>query len=193
MSLGVPTELRNFALCLALGAAALVLTGCHQDGPTPSPASGTPPAPAASVSAPPDKAVVYVINPKATGNQDPLMPRTVALHHSASPARDAVKALLHDGGSLFPPRTALRGIAIEDGVATLDFSQSPISETGGEGGQGDALAALARTLGQFPEIHQYKIEVKGQPVKSLGEQGTVDGPMEVIRPDSPQQAQGTAP
>ena len=189
MSPGVPTDLRNLALRLVLGSAALVLTGCHHDGPT----STQPPAPAASLPAPRDKGVVYVVNPKATGDQDPLMPRTVALHHSASPARDAVDALLQADGSPIPPGTALRGIKIDSGVATLDFSRSPINETGGEGGQGDALAALARTLGQFPEIRQYQIEVKGQPVRSLGEQGAVDGPMDVIRPDSPPPAKGTTP
>ncbi len=152
-----------------------------------------PSAPAATLPAPRDKAVVYVVNPKATGDQDPLMPRTIALHRSGSPARDAVAALLQDGGSLFPPGTALRGLTIDNGVATLDFSQSPISDIGGEGGQGDALAALSRTLGQFPEIRQYQIEVKGQPVKSLGEQGEVDGPMDVIRPESQPQGEGTTP
>jgi len=185
--------LRIFALCGALGIGALVMTGCHRDNPASTRPAGPPPAPAASATTPRDKAVVYVVNPKATGNQDPLMPRTVALHHSQSPARDAVSALLQSDGSPLSTGTALRGITIENGLATLDFSQSPINETGGEGGQGDALMALSRTLGQFPEIRRYQIEVKGQPVKSLGEQGALDGPMDVIRPDAVQQAQGPTP
>ncbi len=121
------------------------------------------------------------------------MPRTVALHRSSSPARDAVNALLQSEGSPLPPGTALRGITVSNGLATLDFSQSPINETGGEGGQGTALTALSRTLGQFPEIRQYQIEVKGQPMKSFGEEGALDGPMDVVRPDAVQQAKGTAP
>jgi spore germination protein GerM len=153
----------------------------------------SPPSPAASLPAPRDKAIVYVVNPKATGDQDPLMPRTVALHRSSSPARDAVNALLQSEGSPLPPGTALRGITVSNGLATLDFSQSPINETGGEGGQGTALTALSRTLGQFPEIRQYQIEVKGQPMKSFGEEGALDGPMDVVRPDAVQQAKGTAP
>lgn len=172
-------------------AAALAAAGCHQQSrtwtsPVPSP-------PVAATPAPRDKAVVYVVNPKATGDQDPLMPRMIALHRSPSPARDAVSALLRSEGSPLPPGTALRGITIDNGLATLDFSRSPINETGGEGGQGDALAALARTLGQFPEIRQYQIEVKGQPLKSLGEEGALDGPMDVVRPDAVQQAKGNAP
>lgn len=181
--------MRKLVSCAALGIAALALSGCRHDGPAPAPQA----APAAAPSAPRDSAVVYVVNPKATGDQDALMPRTIALHHSASPARDAVDALLQAKGSPLPAGTALRGITVDAGVATLDFSQSPISETGGEGAQGDALAALARTLGQFPEIKQYQIQVKGEAVKSLGEQGAVDGPMDVIRPDNPQSAKGTTP
>lgn len=169
------------------------MTGCHHDNPASTLSAPSPPTPAASVPAPRDKAVVYVVNPKATGDQDALMPRTVTLHHSASPARDAVDALLQSEGSPLPPGTALRGVTVDRGVATLDFSQSPINEAGGEGSQGDALAALSRTLGQFPEIRQYQIEVKGQPMKSFGEEGALDGPMDVVRPDAVQQAKGTTP
>lgn len=187
------TDLRNLALCVALGSAALALTGCHHDGPAPAQPTAPSPAPAASLPAPRDNAVVYVVNPKATGDQDPLMPRTVALRHPASSARDAVDALLQASGSPLPAGTALRGFTVSDGVATLDFSRSPINETGGEGGQGDALAALGRTLGQFPEIRQYRIEVKGRPITSLGEQGAVDGPLDVIRPEGTTQAKGESP
>lgn len=184
--------MRKFAFWGALGAIALAMTGCHHDNPAPTPPAAPPP-PAASLPAPRDKAVVYVINPKATGDGDMLMPRTVALHHPDSPARDAVSALLQASGSPLPAGTALRGITIDSGLATLDFSQSPINETGGEAAQSAALNALARTLGQFPEIRQYRIEVKGQPVKSFGEEGAQDGPRDVIRPDAVQQAKGTAP
>lgn len=174
---------------IATCAAALAATGCHHDAPPTVPI----PPPMAARPAPRDKAVVYVVNPKATGDQDPLMPRTVALHHSQSPIRDALNALLQSADSPLPSGTALRGVTVDNGLATLDFSQSPINETGGEGRQGDALTALARTLGQFPEIRQYQIEVKGEAVQSLGEEGAPGGPMDVIRPDAVQQAKGPTP
>lgn len=177
---------RGFFLAAA-GVAALAMSGCHHDvpplGPTPPPTAVTPTAP--------DKTVVYVVNPKATGDQDPLMPRTISLRHPGTPARDALDALLKADGSPIPSGTSLRGFTIDHGLATLDFSRSPINETGGEGGQGDALAALSRTLGQFPEISRYQIEVKGQPVKSLGEEGAVAGPMDVTRPHTAEQGMGT--
>ena len=186
-------ELKKILCLAAFGVAALALSGCHHETPSSPGPSVSPSVPAASLPVSRDKAVVYVINPKATGDQDALMPRTVVLHHPSAPARDAVEALLQADGSPIPSGTALRGITIDSGLATLDFSRSPINETGGEGGQGDALAALARTLGQFPEIRQYQIEVKGQPLKSLGEEGPVDGPINVIRPDAAPQAKGANP
>lgn len=133
--------------------------------------------------------VIYVVNPNAKGDEDALSPRTVTLADPHSPAREAVNALLHDPNTPMPAGTALRGITIDNGLATLDFSQNPVDETGGEGKQGEALTALARTLGEFPEINQYQIEVKGQIVKAFGE-FTTDGPMEVTRPSANQQARG---
>ena len=129
----------------------------------------------------PGQAVIYVINTKATGNDDPLMSRTITLSHPESPARSAIDALLSDPNTPVPTGTALRGLTIESALATLDFSRSPVNETGGEGGQGDALTALARTLGQFPEIEKFQISVKGKLTKSFGE-FTTDGPMDVTRP-----------
>ena len=120
-----------------------------------------------------------------------LMPRTVALRHPDSPARDAVEGLLRADGSPIPSGISLRGFTIDHGLATLDFSRIPINETGGEAAQSAALNALAQTLGQFPEISRYQIEVKGQPVKSLGEEGAVAGPMDVIRPHAAEQGKET--
>jgi len=177
-------------LCAAVCAALLAAAGCHHDSPPP-PNPAAPPV--AATPAPRDKAVVYVINRKAKGDGDALIPHTVALRHPESPVSDSVNALISAEGSPIPAGTALRGASIDNGLATLDFSRSPINETGGENAQGEALTALARTLGQFPEIRQYQIEVKGQPVKSLGEEGALDGPIDVIRPDAVQQAKGNAP
>ena len=125
--------------------------------------------------------MIYVINPKATGNDDPLMSRTVSLTQPESPARSAVNALLSDPNTPMPAGTSLRGLTLDSALATLDFSRSPVNETGGEGGQGAALTALGRTLGQFPEIDKFQISVKGKLTKSFGE-FTTDGPMDVTRP-----------
>jgi len=139
---------------LALALPCLALSGCGDIKPAPATPDAAPPAPR-------DKGLIYVPNPKATGDQDPLMPRTVPLHRSPTPVRDAVAALLQDPHGPMPSGT---------------------DENGGEGKQSDALGALARTLGQFPEVKQYQVMVQGKPVHSFGEAGEIDGPMDVVRP-----------
>lgn len=151
----------------------LLLSGCHRPPSGPTPTVSTLPAPR-------EKATVYVVNPKAKGGDDALMPRTVKLATPQTPVRAAVDSLLTAPGSPMPKGLALRGLTLENGVATLDFSESPVDETGGEGHQTDALSALGRTLGQFPEIKSYQIQVKGTPVTTFGE-FTADGPIPVTR------------
>ena len=170
-----------------LSALGLALTGCHPpaNGPSspPSPDAAQPPSQQSSAApaAPPARVVVYVLNPKATGEDDLLVAHTVPLRHPQSPASDAVAALVQSPHSPILPGTALRGLSLDSGVATVDFSQSPVNETGGEGAQSAALNALAMTLGQFPAINTFQIHVKGRPDNTFG-QFTTDGPIAVIRP-----------
>ncbi len=158
---------------IAVACLSLILSGCHRPSSSPAPSVSIPPAPR-------EKATVYVVNPKAKGSEDALMPRTVTLATPQTPVRAAVDALLTAPGSPLPKGVALRGLSFDNGVATLDFSESPVDETGGEGHQTDALTALGRTLGQFPEINSYQIQVKGTPVTTFGE-FTTDGPIPVTR------------
>lgn len=172
-------------LAAALGAA---LSGCHDAG-SPSPSApppgvsvtgqAAPPGPT-SVATPP-KVVAYAINPKATGEADLLTPQEVTLKHPQEPVRDAVTALLDSDHSPMALGTTLRGVSVRGGVATVDFSRSFLRENRGEDAESAALNALARTLGQFPEINSYQVEVKGRPVTTFGEFQS-DGPMDVIRP-----------
>ena len=129
----------------------------------------------------PGKGVIYVIS-KAATNTDDLTPQTIALTDSQTPAKDAVNALISSPSSPLPRGIALRGISMHDGIATLDFSQSPVEETHGEGGQSRALTALSRTLGQFPNIKQMQIMVQGKVVTNFGEFSS-DGPIDVVRPE----------
>ena len=192
--------MKRLLLFAALAAGLAAVAGCHDET---NPPSSSPPdnsaQPTASAPTPgaavapvtqPAKIVVYVLNPKATGDKDLLMPQETPLQHPKEPARDAVNALLSAAHSPIAPGTSLRGLLVDGGVATVDFSQSPVNETGGESGQSAAMNALAMTLGQFPEINSYQVSVQGQPVKAFGE-FTTDGPMDVIRPGAEMAAKGT--
>ena len=182
--------MNRFSCVLLAAALAAALAGCHdqsQSPPAPSTAPGTeqtPPGPT-TVATPPT-VVVYEINPKATGEADLLTPHQITLKHPKEPVRDAVTALLNSDHSPMALGTTLRGVSIQGGVATLDFSQSFLREDRGEDAESAALNALARTLGQFPEIQSYQVEVQGKPVSTFGEFQS-DGPMDVIRPgDNPE-------
>ncbi|MGI4788491.1 MAG: GerMN domain-containing protein [Janthinobacterium lividum] len=188
--------MKRLLICICLTAAVcFTASGCHDQSQPTNPEPGPPPTvtqatPPAANPPSPAKLVVYVINPKATEADDLLMPQTVALRHPDTPAKDALTALLESDHSPIAPGTALRGLSIDNGIATMDFSQSPVKETGGESAQSVALNALAMTLGQFPEINTYQIQVKGRLDKAFGE-FTSDGPMDVIRPGDASAAKGT--
>ena len=176
---------RFSSLAAVAGILGLVASGCHapqtgSGGPLP-PAETKPPSAHDHAAASPAKITVYVVNSKPTGDQDILIPREITPTHPAEPVRDAITALLKSPDSPIPSGTALRGVTVNKGLATVDFSRSPVNETGGESSQSTALNALSMTLGQFPEISAYQIKVQGQDVKTFGEFST-DGPIDVIRP-----------
>ncbi len=165
----------------------MLLAGCHDpntppDTPAPPSQAHTSPGPHATppVTTPPAKVVVYVLNPHAKTEETALTPRPVAVQHPDAPIKDAVNALLTARRSPLAADASLRGLTVEGGMATLDFSRSPLKD-GGEGAESAGLNALAMTLGQFPELHSYQIKVQGRLVQSFGE-FSADGPMDVIRP-----------
>ena len=184
---------RFFAAAFLAAGLGLLASGCHNQSSSqgnPAPAvSQTAPSTAGQQATPaPAKVVVYVLNPKATTEETLLMPREIAIKHPASPAKDAINALLEAKHSPLASGVSLRGIAVDSGIATLDFSQSPIKDAG-EGEQSAGLNALAMTLGQFPEISSYQIKVQGRDVKTFGE-FSADGHLDVIRPGTALEAKG---
>ncbi|MBV9850226.1 MAG: GerMN domain-containing protein [Armatimonadetes bacterium] len=181
--------------------ASIALAGCghhnppSQAMPPPAPVT-TPPAvstgPSSAVNeapARPRKAVIYTVDAAHGSDADNyLVPKEVRLRDRQHPARAALNALLRAQDTPIPAGTRLNSIAIADGLATLDFNRSPVDETHGEERQAQALEAIQRTLGQFPNVSRIQINVNGQPAP-LGESG--GGPMDVLRPgEKPQDAGG---
>ena len=118
-----------------------------------------------------------------------LVANPVTFTDPQSPARETLEALLAAPQSPIPAGTKLNGLKIDGGLATLDFSRSPVDETHGEEKQTQALEAIQRTLGQFPNVSRIQITVNGQPA-SLGESG--GGPMDVLRPGEKLRSTGGA-
>lgn len=188
--------MKRFAVACMIAGLGMIASGCHnQAGPQNAPPQAqTAPAATAPLtplpsSATPTQVAVYVLNPKATTEETTLISREVPVKHPQTPVADAMNALLHSSESPVVPGTALRGLSVDSGIATLDFSRNPVNETGGEDAQSTALKAIAMTLGQFPEINQYRIKVQGEDVRAFGEFST-DGPVDVIRAGDTLEAKG---
>ena len=182
---------RTTALVGLLCACALAGCGPHDQPaplPPPSPPVTAPPQtggnvpPATPIPTPvPRQAVIYTVDlTHGTDANNYLVPQTIPLTDAHDPAREAVRALIAVPDSPLPAGTKLMSIKIADGLATLDFSRSPVDETHGEEAQAQALESLQRTLGQFPNVSSLQITVRGRPLDAIGE--AAGGPMDVIRP-----------
>ena len=185
--------MKNTPIIVGLIAVSGALAGCgHHDAatqPVPSPPLTTQPAIGTNSSptntnitpAKTGKAVVYVVDDTHGKDSDNyLVAKTISLRDAREPAREALNALLNADNTPLPVGTALNSVKVADGLATVDFTQSPVDETHGEEAQSQALEAIQRTLGQFPDIQRIQIEVNGRVPASIGE--AAGGPLDVIRP-----------
>jgi germination protein M len=74
-----------------------------------------------------------------------------------------------------PAGTRLLGLAIADGVATVDLS-SEFESGGGSLSMQSRVAQVVHTLTQFPTVHSVAFELDGEPVDAIGGEGVVVDP-----------------
>lgn len=157
-----------------------------QSAPTPS-TSGSP----AVSSSLTHGGVIYVVK-SSGGDANDLAPVPVTWDTTQAPARAAINALVHVKDSPIPSGTALRGIKIEDGLATVDFTSAfQTNFHGSETQEAQTINSILRTLGQFPDIDRVQILVQGKPIDALS-QLSISDPLDVIRPDTVRQAKSTS-
>lgn len=178
-----------FALTLSVGG---VISGCGPKPTTPT----TPPAPAPPVAQEPPLSdhprtvKIYTVAQGSDGDANDLVATTVRLEDSQQPARTALNALIDAKNSPLPKGTAVRGIAIADGLATVDFSsQFKDNFHGSDTEEAQALNSILMTLGQFKSIERVQITVAGKTVDSLGGHLEISEPLDVIKPSAVRQAQ----
>ncbi len=163
--------------------------GCGHHAPRVAVQTGTPaPAPEAAPAEtkppliPQKTGIIYTVS-RSGGDDNNLVPHTVRLAHSQSPARDAVEALIHADHSPIPEGTRLRSIKVEGGLATVDLSEEFQSHFhGSETEEAQTVNSVLRTLGQFASIDRVQFLVDGKPIDALS-QLPLSGPLDVIRPD----------
>ena len=146
----------------------------------------TPPSGEPSPSAPAETMLVraYYVLDGASGVEG-LVPTLRVVPKSPGVARSAMNALLDPDAVLarysqlstgIPAGTKLLGIAIKNGVATVDFS-SEFESGGGSAAAAYRLGQVTYTLTQFPTVRAVLFQVEGRTVTTFGSEGIVlDGP-----------------
>jgi germination protein M len=74
-----------------------------------------------------------------------------------------------------PAGTALLGLSIADGVATVDLSGA-FAEGGGSASMQGRVAQVVYTLTQFPTVGRVAFRLDGQPVEAIGGEGVLVDP-----------------
>ncbi len=88
-----------------------------------------------------------------------------------------------------PPGTELLGISMQDGVATVDFSEDLRKGfKGGSDNEQVTVYAIVNTLTSLPTIERVQILVEGESINTLGGHHDVSGPLafddELVAPHS---------
>jgi germination protein M len=154
--------------------------------PSASPTGSPDASPSASPSASPETMVIrayYVLD----GDQgvEGLVPTLRVVPKTAAVARAALEALLDAEATLdryrqlssaIPSGTKLLGIAIKDGIATVDLS-SEFESGGGSSSSFYRLGQVVYTLTQFSTVNAVRFEVEGRTVTTFGSEGIIlEGP-----------------
>ncbi|MEO7718236.1 MAG: GerMN domain-containing protein [Capsulimonas sp.] len=101
---------------------------------------------------------------------------------SQNPARDAVQSVLQSPNSVLPSTTEIRGIAVQNGLATVNFNSALVTDfKGGDTDEAKGVNAILKALGKFPNVSKVQILVNGEHVDSLGGLLDISGPLPVIR------------
>jgi hypothetical protein len=118
-----------------------------------------------------DNALVEV---RRTHQPTPLVATAAINALLAGPApEERVRGL----GTALPPGTKLLGIAIHDGVATIDLTSEYQSGAGSRSMQ-MRLAQVVYTLTQFPTVQRVRFRLDGSPVNVFSSEGiTLDHPV----------------
>ena len=68
-----------------------------------------------------------------------------------------------------PKGTTVRGVRVENGLATVDFSQELVSNFEGDSdNEGVVVYSIVNTLASLPTVKQVRILVEGRPIDSIG-------------------------
>jgi sporulation and spore germination protein/immunoglobulin-like protein involved in spore germination len=173
-------KLLSLAGLAALGASlGVAASGCGSDKAV---SLGPPTAPSSTATTEPTGTVPSPVSLEAWFLRDRQLVKTARTHVAtrfvATAAMQALLAGPSPGelasglGTAIPPGTRLLGIAIANGVATVDLT-SEYESGGGSRSLQERLAQVVYTLTQFPTVHAVRFHLDGEPVDVVSGQGIV--------------------
>ena len=96
-------------------------------------------------------------------------------------AQAALNTLLRSPDHPLPPGTQLLGVAVQDGLATVNFSPAFTNNfQGGDSQAADTVNAVLRVLGRVPTINRVQFLENGQIPGSMGGLIVLSSPLAVI-------------
>lgn len=158
--------MRNYLKYLILLMFLLGVAGCSlKESPGPEPAPNEPPAL--------ETMEVAVYYSKSTNDDMYLVREVHEVEKSEAVAQAALNELIHgtpvsEGAfNVLPSNTKIHGIKIEQGLATVDFSNEVLDANVGASGEGLGISSIVNTLTEFPTIQRVQFTVDGDSEKGM--------------------------
>ncbi|MDI6709422.1 MAG: Gmad2 immunoglobulin-like domain-containing protein [Thermoanaerobacterales bacterium] len=147
------------AVGLLVALSAVAVAGCGGDKKKPS-------APPGDVDQPATMPVaVYYLK---TTDKDMYLVREV---HEVARTEDTIRAALEElihgnpvtegAARVLPPETRVRGVKVDNGLATVDFSREVLQANVGAVGEALGIQSVVNTLTEFPDIKRVAFQVEG--------------------------------
>lgn len=129
-----------------------------------------------------EETVVALYFIEETGTEAYLVPERRTISRTGEPHLAAVKELIKGPKTeglqpVFSPRTKVRGLKIEDGLAVIDLSREAGKTSRGAWGEALAVSAVVNTLTKFPEVEEVRILIEGKEVETLSGHMDLTGPL----------------
>ena len=131
---------------------------------------------------------VKVYYPDDSGMRLVEVEREVLVDDTTDKYTAAVTALLDEPEdenltTIFPKNASIRGVKVENGMATVDFDGKGLKNfVGGSTGEEFLIGSVVDTLTNFPEVKKVKFLVDGKEIETLS--GHMDLSMPLERMDS---------
>jgi spore germination protein GerM len=110
-----------------------------------------------------------------------ILPTVAAADPPPAQAQTALNSLLRSPDHPLPPGTQLLGVAVQNGLATVNFSPAFTNNfQGGDSQAADTVNAVLRVLGRVPTISKVQFLENGRVPGSMGGLIVLSSPLPVI-------------